>query len=35
MIAGLTLAATTEPQEMVRGLERLRLPNTMVQIMAS
>jgi cobalt/nickel transport system permease protein len=33
VIAGLTLAATTEPQEMVRGLERLRLPNTMVQIM--
>jgi cobalt/nickel transport system permease protein len=34
VIAGLTLAATTEPQEMVRGLERLRLPNTMVQIMS-
>jgi cobalt/nickel transport system permease protein len=33
VIAGLTLAATTEPQEMVRGLERLQLPNTMVQIM--
>jgi len=32
ILAGLTLAATTEPQEMVRGLERLRLPNTMVQI---
>jgi cobalt/nickel transport system permease protein len=34
VLAGLTLAATTEPQEVVRGLERLRLPNTMVQIMA-
>jgi cobalt/nickel transport system permease protein len=34
VLAGLTIAATTEPQEVVRGLERLRLPNTMVQIMA-
>jgi cobalt/nickel transport system permease protein len=34
VLAGLTLAATTEPQEVVRGLERLRLPNSMVQIMA-
>ena len=34
VIGGLTLAATTEPQAMVRGLERLRLPNTMVQIMS-
>ncbi len=33
VIAGLTLAATTEPQEVVRGLERLRLPNLLVQIM--
>ena len=33
VIAGLTLAATTEPQEIVRGLDQLRLPNTMVQIM--
>jgi cobalt/nickel transport system permease protein len=32
VLAGLTLAATTEPPELVRGLERLRLPNTMVQI---
>ena len=34
VLAGLTIAATTEPQQVVRGLERLRLPNTMVQIMA-
>ena len=34
VLAGLTIAATTEPQEVVRGLERLRLPKTMVQIMA-
>ena len=34
VLAGLTLAATTEAQEVVRGLERLRLPNTMVQIMS-
>lgn len=33
VIGGLTLAATTEPQEIVRGLERLRLPHTMVEIM--
>jgi cobalt/nickel transport system permease protein len=33
VLAGLVLAATTEPQEVVRGLDRLRLPNTMVQIM--
>ena len=33
VIAGLTLAATTEPQEVVRGLERMRLPNLLVQIM--
>ena len=34
VLAGLTLAATTEAQEVVRGLERLQLPNTMVQIMS-
>ena len=34
VIAGLLLAATTEPQELVRGLERLRLPQQLVQIMA-
>lgn len=33
VIAGLLLGATTEPQEMVRGLQRLRLPDTLVQIM--
>lgn len=33
VIAGLTLAATTEPVEVVRGLQRLRLPNLLVQIM--
>lgn len=33
VIAGLTLAATTEPQNLLRGLTRLRLPETMVQIM--
>jgi cobalt/nickel transport system permease protein len=34
VIGGLVLSSTTEPQAMVRGLERLRLPNTMVQIMS-
>ncbi|MDE0775252.1 MAG: cobalt ECF transporter T component CbiQ [Nocardioides sp.] len=34
VIASLTLAATTEPQALLRGLERLRLPTTLVQIMA-
>lgn len=34
MLAGLTLAATTQPQELVRGLERLRLPNLLVQILS-
>jgi cobalt/nickel transport system permease protein len=34
VIGGLTLAASTEPQDLVRGLERLRLPNTMVQILS-
>lgn len=33
VIAGLTLASTTEPQDLLRGLTRLRLPDTMVQIM--
>lgn len=33
VIAGLTLAATTEPREVLRGLERLRLPRQLVQIM--
>ena len=33
VIASLTLAATTEPQELLAGLERLRLPSQMVQIM--
>ncbi|GAW52236.1 MULTISPECIES: cobalt ECF transporter T component CbiQ [unclassified Nocardioides] len=34
VLASLTLAATTEPQELLRGLERLHLPNQLVQIMA-
>lgn len=33
VVAGLTLASTTEPQDLLRGLTRLRLPDTMVQIM--
>ena len=33
MLASLTLAATTEPQDLLLGLERLRLPNLLVQIM--
>jgi cobalt/nickel transport system permease protein len=33
VLASLTLAATTEPQELLVGLERLRLPNQLVQIM--
>jgi cobalt/nickel transport system permease protein len=33
VVASLTLAATTEPQELLRGLERLRLPTLLVQIM--
>ncbi|QCX27646.1 cobalt ECF transporter T component CbiQ [Nocardioides jishulii] len=33
VIAGLTLASTTEPPDLLRGLTRLRLPDTMVQIM--
>ncbi len=34
VLASLTLAATTEPQELLAGLERLRLPHLLVQIMA-
>jgi cobalt/nickel transport system permease protein len=34
VIAGLTLAATTTPPDVVRGLERLRLPSMLVQIAA-
>lgn len=34
VLASLTLAATTEPQELVLGLERLRVPQQLVQIMA-
>ena len=34
VLASLTLAATTEPQELLFGLERLRLPQQLVQIMA-
>ena len=34
VIASLTLAATTEPQDLLAGLERLRLPQQLVQIMA-
>ena len=34
VLASLTLAATTEPQELLLGLERLRLPQQLVQIMA-
>jgi cobalt/nickel transport system permease protein len=33
VVAGLTLAATTEPVEVLRGLERLRLPRQLVQIL--
>lgn len=34
VLASLTLAATTEPQDLLAGLERLRLPRQLVQIMA-
>ncbi|MCY7394569.1 MAG: cobalt ECF transporter T component CbiQ [Nocardioides sp.] len=34
VLASLTLAATTEPQSLLAGLERLRLPQQLVQIMA-
>jgi len=33
VLASLTLAATTEPQDLLRGLQRLRLPDLVVQIM--
>jgi cobalt/nickel transport system permease protein len=33
VLASLTLAATTEPGDVLRGLERLRLPAQLVQIM--
>jgi cobalt/nickel transport system permease protein len=33
VLASLTLAATTEPQDLLAGLERLRLPDLLVQIM--
>jgi cobalt/nickel transport system permease protein len=33
VLASLTLAATTEPQAVIRGLERLRMPGQLVQIM--
>ena len=33
VLAGLLLAATTEPTALLRGLERLRLPQQLVQIM--
>ncbi|UOY01513.1 cobalt ECF transporter T component CbiQ [Blastococcus sp. PRF04-17] len=33
VLAATVLAATTEPRELVRGLERLRLPRVMVQIL--
>lgn len=34
VVAALLLAATTQPHDLVRGLERLRLPAPLVQIMA-
>lgn len=33
VMASLTLAATTEPRDILAGLERLRLPDQLVQIM--
>jgi cobalt/nickel transport system permease protein len=33
VLAALTLAATTEPHDLLRGLERLRMPQLIVQIM--
>lgn len=33
VVAGLTLAATTRSQDLVRGLARLRMPDLMVQIL--
>lgn len=32
VLASLTLAATTEPQDLLRGLQRLRTPDLLVQI---
>jgi cobalt/nickel transport system permease protein len=34
VLAAAVLAATTEPRELLRGLERLRLPSVLVQILA-
>jgi cobalt/nickel transport system permease protein len=34
VLASVTLAATTEPHDLLAGLERLRLPRQLVQIMA-
>lgn len=33
VLAALTLAATTEPDQILRGLQRLRMPHLLVQIM--
>ncbi|HET8961423.1 cobalt ECF transporter T component CbiQ [Nocardioides sp.] len=33
VLAALTLAATTEPDDLLRGLQRLRVPDPLVQIM--
>ncbi len=33
VLASLTLAATTEPDDILRGLQRLRVPDLLVQIM--
>jgi len=33
VVAALTLAATTEPDDVLRGLQRLRMPDLLVQIM--
>ncbi len=33
VLAALTLAATTEPDDVLRGLQRLRVPDPLVQIM--
>ena len=33
VLAALTLAATTEPADVLRGLQRLRMPDVLVQIM--
>jgi len=33
VLAALTLAATTEPDDVLRGLQRLRMPDALVQIM--